>query len=271
MNNQGKEQRTQSNQPPLRGPGRHGLSLPGDKPKNFSQAARKLAKRLTPYWAAIIIVLIFALGGTVFTILGPKILGSATTTIFEGITGKLSGGAGIDFSKVGKILTTLVVLYGISSLLMFSQGFIMSTITQKISKQLRKDIADKLHRMPMRSFDTTTHGEILSRVTNDIDTLSQNLNQGIIQVLTAFTTMVGVLIMMVTISWLMTLVTLIILPLAMLFISRVVKVSQKYFIAQQRALGSINGQVEEIYSGHVVVKAFRAEQQPVSETFDATN
>jgi ATP-binding cassette subfamily B protein len=225
---------------------------------------------LAPYWPAIILVLVFALGGTTFTIVGPKILGTATTTIFEGITGKLSGEGGVDFPQVGRILLTLVILYLGSSLLMFSQGFIMSTITQRISKNLRKEIAEKIHRMPMRSFDTTTHGEILSRVTNDIDTLSQNLNQGIIQILTAIATMIGVLIMMMSISWLMTLVTLVILPLAMLFISRVVKISQKHFIAQQKALGTINGHVEEVYSGHLVVKAFCAENK-VTESFNETN
>lgn len=260
--------------PPMRPPGRpggrHGLPIPGEKPKNFSRAARRLGKRLAPYWPAIILVLVFALGGTTFTIVGPKILGTATTTIFEGITGKLSGEGGVDFPQVGRILLTLVILYLGSSLLMFSQGFIMSTITQRISKNLRKEIAEKIHRMPMRSFDTTTHGEILSRVTNDIDTLSQNLNQGIIQILTAIATMIGVLIMMMSISWLMTLVTLVILPLAMLFISRVVKISQKHFIAQQKALGTINGHVEEVYSGHLVVKAFCAEKK-VTESFNETN
>ncbi len=256
---------------PMRGPGRgHGLGMPAEKPKNFSRAAKRLGKRLAPYRFSIIAVILFALGGTVFSILGPKILGNATTTIFEGITGRLRGGSGIDFTRVASILLTLLVLYLTSSLLMFSQGYIMSTITQRIAKNLRKEIADKIHRMPMTSFDKTSHGEILSRVTNDIDTLGQNLNQGLIQILTAFATMVGVLVMMLSISWLMTVVTLVILPLSMLFISRVVKASQKHFIAQQRSLGEINGQVEEVFGGHVVVKAFCAEQK-MTETFDSTN
>jgi ATP-binding cassette subfamily B protein len=244
--------------------------MPGEKAKNFSQAAKRLGLRLRPYAIPIILVLSCALVGTIFTILGPKILGTATTAIFEGITGRLSGEEGIDFSRVISILTTLALLYLVSSLFIFIQGFVMSTITQRISKDLRTEVTNKIHRMPMKSFDRTTHGEILSRVTNDIDTLSQNLNQGLIQVLTAAATMVGVLIMMFSISWLMTLVSLVILPLAMLFISRVVKISQKHFIAQQQSLGHINGHIEEIYSGHIVVKAFCAEQQ-VIDIFDETN
>ena len=253
-----------------RGPGSHGLGAPVQKAKDFSGTVKKLAKRISPYTVAVVIVVLFALGATVFTIVGPKVLGTATTTIFEGITEKLAGGDGIDFARIGRILSTLVVLYVLSALFMFSQGFIMSTVTQRISKTLRKDVADKIHRMPMRSFDSTTHGEILSRVTNDIDTLGQNLNQGLIQVLTSITSMVGVLVMMLSISWLMTLVTLVILPISFLFITRVVKISQKHFMEQQKSLGTINGQVEEVYSGHIVVKAFCTEQQVV-QAFDEIN
>jgi ATP-binding cassette subfamily B protein len=231
------------------------------KAKDFSGTVKKLAKRISPYTFAVVIVVLFALGATVFTIVGPKILGTATTTIFEGITGKLAGGDGIDFARIGRILSTLVVLYVLSALF---------TVTQRISKALRKDVADKIHRMPMRSFDSTTHGEILSRVTNDIDTLGQNLNQGLIQVLTSITTMIGVLVMMLSISWLMTMVTLVILPISFLFIARVVKASQKHFMEQQKSLGTINGQVEEVYSGHIVVKAFCAEDRVV-EAFDEVN
>lgn len=272
MSNRPQEKPTTSTlRPPVGRPGgRHGIPMPGEKAKNFSQAAKRLGLRLRPYAIPIILVLSFALVGTIFTILGPKILGTATTAIFEGITGRLSGEEGIDFSRVISILTTLALLYLVSSLFIFIQGFVMSTITQRISKDLRTEVTNKIHRMPMKSFDRTTHGEILSRVTNDIDTLSQNLNQGLIQVLTAAATMVGVLIMMFSISWLMTIVSLVILPLAMLFISRVVKISQKHFIAQQQSLGHINGHIEEIYSGHIVVKAFCAEQQ-VIDIFDETN
>jgi ATP-binding cassette subfamily B protein len=260
----------QPNMPMRPGGSRHGIPIPAEKPKHFSRAAKRLANRLKHYLPAIIIVLVFALLGTTFTIVGPRILGNATTVIFEGITGHLRGNEGIDFSRVKNLLITLVILYISSSLFMFSQGFIMSTITQRLSQTMRKEVTDKIHRMPMRSFDTTTHGEILSRVTNDIDTLSQNLNQGLIQVITAAATMLGVLIMMLSISVLMTAVTLIILPLSALFISKIVKRSQQYFVAQQRSLGEINGQVEEVYSGHAVVKAFCAESQ-VIETFNGTN
>jgi ATP-binding cassette, subfamily B, multidrug efflux pump len=252
------------------GPGGRGFGAPVQKPKDFKGTTRTLLKRLSPYSVAIIGVLIAALGSTVFAIIGPKVLGQATTEIFRGLLSKVSGGMGMDFSVIARILTILVVLYGISSVLSFIQGYVMSTITQKVSYTLRKEISEKINRMPMHSFDSTTHGEILSRVTNDIDSLSQNLNQGIIQVITSIATIVGVLVMMLSISWLMTLVTLVILPLSFIFISRIIKLSQKYFIEQQASLGKVNGQVEEVYGGHAVVKAFNGEQQVV-QAFDKTN
>ena len=252
------------------GPGGRGFGAPVQKPKDFKGTTRTLLKRLAPYGIAIIGVLIAALGSTIFAIVGPKILGQATTEIFRGLLSKVSGGLGIDFTVIARILTILIMLYGISSLLSFVQGYVMSTITQKVSYTLRKEISEKINRMPMSSFDATTHGEILSRVTNDVDSLSQNLNQGIIQVITSLATIVGVLVMMLSISWLMTLVTLVILPLSFIFISRIIKLSQKYFIEQQASLGKVNGQVEEVYGGHAVVKAFNGEQQVV-ETFDKTN
>ena len=262
----------QQQQLPMRGPGGRGGRSMGVvvKPKDFSKTSKRLTKEFAPYWGALIVVLLFALGGTLFNILGPKILGRATTTIFVGITSFLKGGSGIDFKAVAKILITLVGLYVTSSILMASQGVIMSTVTQKLSKKLRTDVTDKIHRLPMGSLDAITHGEILSRVTNDVDMLSQNLNQGLIQIITSFTTLLGVFVMMLTISPLMTLVALIILPVAFFFISRIVKVSQKHFLEQQKKLGEVNGQVEEIYSGHIVVKAFSAEEA-VSETFNQTN
>jgi ATP-binding cassette subfamily B protein len=184
--------------------------------------------------------------------------------------GKFTGGPGIDFVAIARILLLLIILYGISSVLSFVQGYVMSTITQKVSYTLRKEISEKINRMPMKSLDAITHGEILSRVTNDIDTLSQNLNQGLVQVITSAATLVGVMVMMLSISWLMTLVTLVVLPLSFLFVSRIVKLSQKYFVQQQAALGQVNGQVEEVYGGHAVVKAFNGEAQVV-ETFNQTN
>ncbi len=252
------------------GPGGRGFGAPVQKPKDFKGTTRTLLKRLSPYSVAIIGVLVAALGSTVFAIIGPKILGQATTEIFRGLLSKVSGGMGMDFSLIARILTILIVLYGISSLLSFIQGYVMSTITQKVSYTLRKEISEKINRMPMHGFDATTHGDILSRVTNDVDSLGQNLNQGIIQVITSIATIVGVLIMMLSISWLMTLVTLVILPLSFIFISRIIKLSQKYFIEQQASLGKVNGQVEEVYGGHAVVKAFNGERQVV-ETFDRTN
>ncbi|MFA7371122.1 MAG: ABC transporter ATP-binding protein [Sphaerochaetaceae bacterium] len=256
---------------PFRGPG-GGRRFQGVvvKPKDFSKTAKRLAQNFAPYSIALILVLLFALGGTLFNILGPKILGQATTAIFVGINSKLRGGAGIDFKAVGRILSLLIGLYLASALLTSSQGVIMSNVTQKLSKKLRSDVTNKIHRLPMGRLDEITHGEILSRVTNDIDMLSQNLNQGLIQIVTSFTTMLGVLIMMLSISPLMTLVSLIILPAAFLLISRIVKVSQKHFLEQQKKLGEVNGQVEEVYGGHIVVKAFSAEEA-VSKTFDETN
>ncbi|MFA7539837.1 MAG: ABC transporter ATP-binding protein, partial [Sphaerochaetaceae bacterium] len=256
---------------PIRGPGKGPRSMgPAVKSKDFSKSAKRLLKEFAPYKVALVAVLLFALGGTLFNILGPKILGKATTTIFTGITSYLKGGAGIDFKAVAKILITLIGLYVISSLLMGSQGVIMTTITQKLSKDLRTQVTDKIHRLPMGSLDAITHGEILSRVTNDVDMLSQNLNQGLIQIITSFTTLLGVFIMMLTISPLMTLVALVILPVGLFFISRIVKISQKHFLEQQKRLGEVNGQVEEVYSGHIVVKAFLAEEA-VNKTFNETN
>ncbi len=252
------------------GPGMRGFGVPVQKPKNFKQTTRTLLKRLAPFRLAILFVLVAALGSTVFAIAGPKILGHATTEIFTGMIGKFTGGPGIDFTAIARILVLLILLYGISSILSFIQGYVMSTITQKVSYTLRKEISEKINRMPMKSLDAITHGEILSRVTNDIDTLSQNLNQGLVQVITSSATLVGVLVMMLSISWLMTLVTVVILPLSFIFISRIVKLSQKYFVQQQAALGQVNGQVEEVYGGHAVVKAFNGEAQVV-ETFNQTN
>jgi len=272
-NNSNKKPVAAASGPAMRGPGgpgMRGFGAPVQKPKNFKQTTRTLLKRLAPFRIAIIFVLIAALGSTVFAIMGPKILGKATTGIFTGMIGKFTGGSGIDFIAIARILMLLVLLYGISSLLSFVQGYVMSTITQKVSYTLRKEISEKINRMPMKSLDAITHGEILSRVTNDIDTLSQNLNQGLVQVITSAATLVGVLVMMLSISWLMTLVTLVILPLSFIFISRIVKLSQKYFVQQQAALGQVNGQVEEVYGGHAVVKAFNGEAQVV-ETFNQTN
>lgn len=250
-----------------RGPmGRGPMAGAGEKAKNFKGTMKKLISYLKPFTASIIVVIIFAIGSAAFSIIGPKILGKVTTNIFEGLVGKVTGsGVGIDFEYIGRILLILLGLYVISTLFSFVQGFIMSGVTQKVSYNLRKEISEKINRMPLKYFDNKTHGEVLSRVTNDVDTVSQNLNQSMTQVITSITTLIGVLIMMISISGIMTLATLIILPVSMLLISIVVKKSQKHFRNQQRYLGNVNGQVEEIYGGHNIVKAFNREEEAIRE------
>lgn len=237
----------------------------GEKAKDFKGTIRKLLKYLGNYKIGLVFVVLFAIGGTVFNIVGPKILGKATTEIFTGLVGKVSGGAGIDFEKIGRILIFLLGLYLISAAFSFIQGFIMTGITQKLTFKFRKELSEKIDRMPMNYFDTRTHGEILSRITNDVDTLSQSLNQSATQLITSVTTIIGVLIMMLSISPLMTVVALLILPISMGLISMVIKRSQKYFRNQQEYLGHVNGQVEEIYGGHNIVKAFNKEEEVIRE------
>lgn len=242
-----------------------------EKAKDFKGTTKKLIQHyLSKYKIAITIVILFAIGSTIFTIVGPKILGNATTEIFNGLIGKLSGGSGIDFGKIGQILLTLLGLYLLSTVFSFIQGFTMTGVAQKITYQLRKDIAAKINRLPMNYFDKKTHGEVLSIITNDIDTVSQNLNQSITQIITSICTLIGILIMMFSISWQMTLVSLVILPLTIIVVSIVVKKSQKYFKSQQDYLGHVNGQVEEVYSGHNIVKAFNGEEK-ARQTFQKAN
>ncbi len=252
-----------------RGPMGHG-AMHGEKAKDFKGSMKNLIKYLSAYKLSLLLVLIFAVGSTVFSIVGPKILGNATTEIFNGLVSKVSGGAGIDFAKVGQILIFLLIMYAISALFSYIQSFLMTGVTQKVTYQLRKAISQKINRMPMKYFDGKTHGEVLSRVTNDIDTLSQSMNQSVIQIITSITTVIGVLIMMFSISWLMTIVALLILPISMILVSMIVKRSQKYFKAQQEYLGHVNGQVEEVYGGHNIVRAFNSEDDVV-KTFDETN
>ena len=253
-----------------RGPmGRHGMGA-GEKAKDFRGTMKKLLNYMGAYKIGILFVVIFAVGGTIFTIVGPKVLGKATTEIFNGLVGKVSGGNGIDFGKISQILLTVLFLYGVSAVFSFIQGYIMTGVSQKLTYRMRKEISEKINRMPMNYFDTTTHGEVLSRVTNDVDTLSQSLNQSATQMITSIATIVGVLVMMLSISPLMTLIALLILPISMILISTIVKRSQKYFKNQQEYLGHINGQVEEVYSGHNIVKAFNKEEDVV-RTFNVTN
>ena len=238
-----------------------------EKAKDFKGTMKNLFNYLKPYKISLIIVVIFAIGSSAFSIVGPKILGKATTEIFEGLVRKVTnqGGLGIDFNYIEKILLILLTLYIISAVFSFIQSFIVSGISQKVSYKLRKEISEKINRMPLKYFDKRTHGEVLSRITNDIDTVSQNLNQIMTQIITSVTTVIGVLIMMLSISWQMTIVSLIVLPISMLIISFIIKKSQGYFKHQQKYLGSVNGQVEEIYGGHNIVKAFNREDKVIKE------
>ena len=247
----------------------HGAAM-GEKANDFSGTMKQLMKYMSKYKIAIIAVLLFAIGSTVFSIVGPKILGKATTKIFEGLMAKVSGTGGIDFGAIEKILLILVCLYLVSALFSFVQGYIMSGISQKISYEMRNQILEKINRMPMKYFDTKTHGEILSRITNDIDTLGMSLNQSLTQLITSVTTMVGILIMMLSISWIMTLAALVIIPLSMFAVRKVVGRSQKYFKKQQRFLGHVNGLVEENYGGHQIVRVFNKEEE-VTEEFNKLN
>ena len=253
-----------------RGRMRRGPGAPVEKAKDFKGTMKKLLQYLGAYKISIMAVIIFAIGSTVFNIVGPKILGRATTEIFKGLVRKVSGGSGIDFTKIGKILGMLLVLYLCSALFSFIQGYIMTGVSQKLTYRMRKEISEKINRLPMNYFDKMTHGEVLSRITNDVDTLSQSLNQSATQVITSVATIVGVLIMMLSISPLMTLTALLLLPISMGFISVIVKRSQKYFMSQQEYLGHVNGQVEEVYGGHNIVKAFNKEQDVIA-TFDKDN
>ena len=217
-----------------------------DKPKDFKQTTKKLVNTyLAKYKFSLIIVFIFAIGSTIFTIVGPKILGNATTEVFNGIVSKMSGGSGIDFTKIAQILITLLVLYVISAIFSFIQGFTMTRVSQKVTYKLREDISKKINKLPMKFFDKKNHGEVLSIITNDVDTLSMNLNQSITEIITSICTVVGILIMMLTISWEMTLISLIILPISGFIVKKIVGKSQKYFKSQQDYLGHVNGQVEE--------------------------
>ena len=248
----------------------HGPMRAGEKAKDFKGTMKKLWNYISEYRIGLFFVMVFAICSTVFSIAGPKILGKATTEIFNGLVGKITGGSGIDFEKLGKILIGLLCLYVASAVFSFIQGYIMTGISQKITYRMRKDISEKIHRMPMNYFDKVTHGEVLSRVTNDVDTLSQSLNQSATQLITSTTTLIGVLIMMLSISPLMTVVALLILPISLALISMIVKHSQKFFRDQQNYLGHVNGQVEEVYGGHNIVKAFNKEED-VIRTFNETN
>lgn len=258
-----------SNQPKRNGPkfgpgGMHGMRG-GEKAKDFKGTLGKLFKYLRPYYFRLVIVVIFASASTVFAIVGPKILAKATDKLSEGIMAKVAGTGGIDFDYIGQIILILVGLYLISALFSYIQGFITSTISQRVAYDLRTSISQKMDRMPLSYFDKHTSGDILSRVTNDIDTIAQSLNQSMSQVITSTVTVIGIFIMMLTISPVMTLIAVCVLPVSMVLIGLVMKRSQKYFAHQQAALGDVNGHIEEMYGGHNVVKAFNGEAASVEQ------
>lgn len=258
-----------SNKKGMKRPGGMGgghMKMGQEKAKDFKGTMKKLISYLSSYKLAILLVIVFAIGSSVFNIVGPKILGNATTKIFEGLVSKVSNsGGGIDFDAIFRTLTILASLYIISSIFSFIQTFITSDISQKVSYNLRKSISEKINKLPLNYYDRKTNGEVLSRVTNDIDAISQNLNQILSQMITSATTLIGVLIMMLSISVTMTLVSLIVIPLSLVMIMLVVKKSQKHFRAQQEYLGHTNGHIEEMYSGHNIMKAFNGEEKAIEE------
>lgn len=263
------ENGTAKHQSRRRGPGGPGMR-PTEKAKDFKGSIGKLAAYIGKYKFAIVVVMIFAACSTIFSVIGPKILGEATTALSEGLMAKIQGTGGIDFDYIGKVLLFVLGLYACSAEFSFVQSWIMTGVTQKICYRLRKEISEKINRMPMKYFESRTYGEVLSRITNDVDTLGQGLNQSITTIISSAATLIGVLIMMLGISPLMTLIALIILPVSAFLVSLVVKHSQKYFKNQQEYLGHVNGQVEEVYGGHLVVKAFNREADTLEE-FDKTN
>ena len=254
--------------PRRRGPG--GGMAPAEKAKNFKGSISKLMQYIGRYKIAILAVMIMAAASTVFTVIGPKVLGKATTGLSEGLMKKITGTGGIDFSYIGRILIIVLCLYACSAIFSFIQGWIMTGVSQKVCYRLRKEISEKINRMPMKYFESRTYGEVLSRITNDVDTLGMCLNQSITTIITSVATMIGVLVMMLSISPLMTIIAIVILPISVGLVSFVVKKSQSYFKTQQEYLGHINGQIEETYGGHMVVKSFNKEKDMV-DTFDKTN
>lgn len=253
------------------GPMGGGMGAPTEKAKDFKGTLKKLLKYLGRYKIAIVIVMIFAILSTIFSIVGPKILGEATTILFEGIMNMISeNGLGIDFDGIKNILFTLLALYIVSALFSYIQGLIMTKVTMNVTYKMRKDISHKINKLPLSYFDKKTQGEVLSYITNDVDTVSQSLNQGITQIITSVTMLIGIIVMMLSISWQMTIIAILVLPVAIALISGVVKKSQKYFIKQQEYLGNVNGHIEEMYTNHTIVRAFNG-QKASTEQFEEYN
>ena len=243
-----------------------------EKPKDFKGTFKKFINYLKPYKIPIIVVVIFAIFSTVFSILGPRILGKAITKIFQGVIAKMSGApnASIDFGYVGRICLILLGLYLVSALFTYIQGYIMSGVAQRVTYNFRKKISEKINKLPLKYFDETTHGEVLSRITNDVDTVSATLNQSLMQIITSVTTIIGIMIMMFSISWLMAIVSIFILPVSFAIVMVIIRVSQKFFKQRQDYLGHVNGHIEEMYSGHNIVQVFNREERSIEE-FDEYN
>ena len=270
--NENNQPQKSNSRPPMRmGRGGPHALMPGEKARDFKGTFKRLVKYLGKYNLLIIGVLLIAAASTVFSIFGPKILGRATTQLFQDVAAQIAGtGTGVDYAAIGRILIQVSILYVISALLGFFQGFIMSGISADITYRFRQDIAHKINLLPLQYFDKVNQGEILSRVTNDVDLVSQTLNQSLSQIITSITSVVGILIMMLTINWQMTLVALLTVPVTIVVINVIVKISQKYFMQQQNYLGHVNGHVEEMFGGHIVIKAFNAEEKSV-KTFNKLN
>ena len=244
--------------------------MPTEKPRDFKGTIARLVRYLGRHRLAVGTVTLFAAASSIFAIIGPKILGRATTELFDGVLGLIAGTGSIDFGAIGSILLLTLGLYLVSTLFSYVQGWIMSGVSMKVTYQLRKDISEKINRMPLKYFDGTSHGEVLSRITNDVDVINQTLSQSLMQIVTSITTIIGVLVMMFSINWLMTMVALVVIPLSGVFVGLIIKRSQKYFKQHQDYLGHINGHVEEMYSGHLVMKAFNGEKKSIAK-FDGFN
>lgn len=265
MSNDIKKTSTKRRQHGPMGGGPMGGMGPVQKAKDFKGSMKKLLKELSAYKMRIIIVLIFAVLSTMFMVVGPKILGNATTKLFEGVMAKITGAGEIDFKYIGIVIYFLLVLYVVSGIFSYIQGYIMSGVAMKVTYKLRQEIFNKINRLPMKYFDKKSYGEVLSYVTNDVDTISQSLSQSLTQIITSVVTLIGFLIMMFTISWQMTLIALCVIPVSLIFILLVVKKSQKHFTEQQEYLGHVNGHIEEMYGAHVIVKAFNGEEESVNK------
>ena len=247
-----------------------GVGTPSEKPKNFSKSMKQIVRYSGNYKYAFVVVILFAIAGTVFQVIGPKVMGRATTVLAEGLMYKIKGTGNIDFTTIGKILVLTASLYALSAVLTFVQGWIMTGITQKIVYNLRRDISEKINRMPIKYFESHQYGDVLSRITNDVDTLGTGLNQSVTTIITSVATVIGVLVMMLTISPLMTLISFVTIPVSILLLGLIIKMSQKHFKMQQEYLGNINGQIEESFAGQLVIKAFNREKS-VEKTFNDTN